>query len=142
MDLQTAVDFARARRRAVLVTTRDDGRPQLSNVLHGIDESGLIRVSVTATRAKYKNLRKRPWAALHVASEDFWSYVVVEGDVELSPVVTDPDGPDADEHVEHYRALAGEHEDWADYRASLVREQRAFVRLTPTYAYGLAQPGS
>jgi hypothetical protein len=59
--------------------------------------------------------------------------------VELSPVVTDPNGADADEHVEHYRALAGEHADWADYRASLVREQRAFVRLRPTYAYGLLQ---
>jgi hypothetical protein len=63
--------------------------------------------------------------------------VVIEGDVVLSSVVTDPEGPDADEHVEHYRALVGEHPDWVDYRASLVREKRAFARLTPTYAYGM-----
>jgi len=137
MDLHTAVDFARELRRSVLVTTRDDGRPQLSNVVHGVADEGFFRVSVTADRAKYKNLVKRPWAALHVTTDDFWQYVVIEGDVELSPVVTDPHGPDAEEHVAHYRRLAGEHPDWDEYRASLVSEKRAFVRLTPTYAYGM-----
>lgn len=137
MDLQTAVDYARDLRNSVLVTTRNDGRPQLSNVLHGVDDQGVVRVSLTADRAKYKNLAKRPWGALHVTADDFWSYVVLEGDVELAPVVTDPDGPDADEHVAHYTRLVGEHADWDDYRASLVREKRSFARLTPTYAYGM-----
>jgi PPOX class probable F420-dependent enzyme len=105
--------------------------------VHGVADEGFIRVSVTADRAKYKNLVKRPWAALHVTTDDFWQYVVIEGDVELSPVVTDPNGPDAEEHVAHYRRLAGDHPDWAEYRASLVSEKRAFVRLTPTYAYGM-----
>ncbi len=56
-------------------------------------------------------------------------------------VVTDPNGPDADEHVAHYRALVGEHRDWDEYRASLVTEKRSFARLTPTYAYGMLKPG-
>lgn len=141
MDTTTAVAFARELRRSVLVTTRSDGRPQLSNVLHRVADDGVVWVSLTADRAKYKNLAKRPWGALHVTSDDFWAYAVIEGDVELSPVVTDPDGPDADEHVAHYRALAGEHRDWAEYRASLVTERRSFARLSPTYAYGMLTSG-
>jgi PPOX class probable F420-dependent enzyme len=141
MDTATAVDFARGLRQSVLVTTRNDGRPQLSNVLHRVADDGVVWVSLTADRAKYKNLAKRPWGALHVTSDDFWAYAVLEGDVELSPVVTDPKGPDADEHVEHYRALVGEHRDWDEYRASLVSEKRSFAKLTTTYAYGMLPKG-
>ena len=141
MDTTTAVAFARELRQSVLVTTRNDGRPQLSNVLHRVADDGVVWVSLTADRAKYKNLAKRPWGALHVTSDDFWAYVVLEGDVELSPVVTDPNGPDADEHVTHYRALAGEHANWDEYRASLVSEKRSLARLTPTYAYGMLPKG-
>ena len=138
MDIETAVAFARDLRQSVLVTTRNDGRPQLSNVLHGYDDTtGSFRVSMTATRAKYKNLVKRPFATLHITSEDFWAYVVLEADAELTAVVTDPSSPEADEHVEHYRRLVGEHEDWDVYRASLVSEQRVLARITPTYAYGM-----
>ena len=141
METTTAVDFARGLRQSVLVTTRNDGRPQLSNVLHRVADDGVVWVSLTADRAKYKNLAKRPWGALHVTSDDFWAYAVLEGDVELSPVVTDPNGPDADEHVEHYRALVGEHRDWDEYRASLVNEKRSFAKLTTTYAYGMLPKG-
>lgn len=141
MDTTTAVDFARELRQSVLVTTRGDGRPQLSNVLHRVADDGVLWVSLTADRAKYKNLAKRPWGALHVTSDDFWAYAVIEGDVELSPVVTDPHGADADEHVAHYRALVGEHRDWEEYRASLVSERRSFAKLTPTYAYGMLPKG-
>jgi PPOX class probable F420-dependent enzyme len=137
MELSSAVEFARRTRQSVLVTLRDDGRPQLSNVLHRVDEAGTVTVSVTADRAKYKNLRKRPWAALHVTREDFWAYAVLEGDVELSPVAAAPDDAVVEALVEHYRALAGEHPDWDDYRRAQVSEGRALVRLRPTRAYGL-----
>ena len=47
--------------RGVLVTIKSDGRPQLSNVSHTFDPAtGLIRVSVTADRAKTAQPRSRP----------------------------------------------------------------------------------
>ncbi len=137
MELAAALDFARANRQSVLTTIRDDGRPQLSNVIHHAGTDGVIRVSITATRAKYVNLTKRPWAALHVSAPDFWSYAVLEGDATLSVVAAGPDDPAVDELVELYRHLAGEHPDWAEYRAAMVDEQRCVVRLTPTRAYGM-----
>lgn len=136
MDLDQALAAVRANHQAVLTTIRGDGRPQLSNVLQALGEDGVVRVSTTADRAKYANLRRTPWAALHVNGGSFWSYAVVEGDVALSAVATDPHDATVDELVELYRALSGEHDDWEDYRAAMVRDRRVVVRLTPTRAYG------
>ena len=137
MDIQQALTAARDRNQSVLTTLKSDGKPQLSNVLHAVDDEGVIRVSTTADRAKYANLRRTPWAALHVLGKDFWSYAVLEGDVELSEVVADPHDEAADELVAVYRALSGEHDDWDAYRAAMVRDRRVVVRLRPTHAYGL-----
>lgn len=136
MEIERALAAARARNQSVLTTIKGDGKPQLSNVIHGVDEHGVIRVSTTADRAKYANLRRTPWAALHVDGESFWSYAVLEGDVEVSDVAVDPGDATVDELVELYRALQGEHEDWDDYRAAMVRDRRVVVRIRPTHAYG------
>jgi PPOX class probable F420-dependent enzyme len=136
MELSSAVDFARATRRSVLTTIRRSGRPQLSNVLHVIGDDGIIRISITADRAKYHNLVRDPWAAIHVTSADFWSYAVIEGIVDLTPVAAAPDDPTVDELVAYYRAANGEHPDWDEYRKAMVTDHRALVRLTPNHAYG------
>jgi hypothetical protein len=36
--------------------------------------------------------------------------------------------------VEYYRSTSGEHPDWDDYRAAMVRDQRVIVRITPERA--------
>ena len=136
MEIERALAAARARKQSVLTTIKGDGKPQLSNVIHAVDEHGVIRVSTTADRAKYANLRRTPWAALHVDGESFWSYAVLEGDVEHSKVAADPGDAAVDELVELYRALQGEHADWDDYRAAMVRDRRVVVRIRPTHAYG------
>jgi PPOX class probable F420-dependent enzyme len=140
MDLANAVEFARMNRQSVLVTIRRDGKPQLSNVVHHVFDDAIIRISVTADRAKYHNLLRKPWAALHVTRPDFFAYAVLEGDVELTPVATRPDDPTVDELVEYYRALSGEHEHWAAYRQAMVADRRAVVRFIPNRAYGMLPP--
>jgi PPOX class probable F420-dependent enzyme len=137
MELPDAVDFARTTRQSVLTTIRSNGRPQLSNVLHHVFDDGIIRVSITTDRAKYGNLSRQPWAALHVSRDDFFAYVVLEGDVELSPIAAEPDDPTVDELVAYYQALMGEHEDWDAYRRAMVTERRSIVRLRPNRAYGM-----
>ena len=62
---------------------------------------------------------------------------VVEGDAQLSEISTKPDDPGVDELVEYYRAIAGEHPDWDDYRKVMVTDKRVMVRLKPTHAYGM-----
>jgi PPOX class probable F420-dependent enzyme len=140
MELNDALDFARAHKRGVLVTLKRDGRPQLSNILYVVDADGVIRISITADRAKYTNLTRNPWAALHVTREDFFAYAIIEGDAEVSPVAAAPDDATVEELVEYYRAALGEHDDWDAYRAAMVSDRRAVVRLRPTRAYGMLPP--
>jgi PPOX class probable F420-dependent enzyme len=137
VELSDAVAAAAAHHRSVLVTLKRDGRPQLSNVVHAVGDDGLLRVSITATRAKYHNLRRTPWAAVHVEVGSFWRYVVLECDAELSPVAADTGDPTVAELVALYRAVQGEHDDWDAYRRAMVTDQRVVLRLRPTYAYGL-----
>jgi PPOX class probable F420-dependent enzyme len=137
MELNHALAFARGHRQSVLVTLRRNGRPQLSNVMHAVDGAGVVRVSITADRAKYHNLVRTPWAALHVTQEDFYAYAVLEGPVTLAPVAADPGDATVDELVDLYRAMVGEHEDWEDYRAAMVTDRRTVLRLSPDNAYGM-----
>ncbi len=137
MELSTALDFAREHRQSVLVTLRNDGKPQLSNVIYAVGDDGVVRVSITADRAKYVNLSRRPWAAMHVTREDFYAYAILEGDVTLAPIAAATDDATVDELVDLYRAMLGEHDDWDDYRRAMVTDRRTVVRLTPTRAYGM-----
>jgi PPOX class probable F420-dependent enzyme len=136
MELDDALTAARATHQSLLTTLRKDGKPQLSNVMHAVGDDGVIRVSTTADRAKYHNLRREPWAALKVDGESFWSYAVIEAQASFSEVAAQPDDAAVEELVELYRSIGGEHSDWDDYRRAMVAEQRVVVRLTPTRAYG------
>jgi len=129
-------------RQGVLVTLRKDGRPQLSNVNYAwYPEEQTIRVSTTDDRAKTGNMRRDPRVSFHVTSGDFWSYVVVDGHAELSEVARDPHDAAVEELVDLYRAVQGDHPDWDDYRAAMVRDRRLVVRLRAERAYGMVHRG-
>jgi hypothetical protein len=64
--------------------------------------------------------------------------VVVEGRGELSPVSTEPGDATGRELADVYRAVQGEHPDWNDFFAAMVRDRRLVVRLHPERAYGMA----
>jgi PPOX class probable F420-dependent enzyme len=137
MDFAAALPFAVEHRNGVLATLKRDGRPQLSNITYHFGEDDVFRISVTATRAKYRNMVRDSRVSLYVARPDFWAYAVFEGDADLSPVAADPHDATVEELVALYRALAGEHPDWDDYRAAMVSDQRLVVRLRPTHVYGM-----
>jgi len=140
MELPEALDYLRPRHFGVLVTSKRDGRPQLSNVGFAVGDDGMVRVSVTDSRAKVANARRDPRVSLHATAPDFWSYVVLEGDAELSVVAASPDDAVVDELVAYYRAASGEHPDWDDYRRAMVADHRLVLRIRPNRAYG-ALPG-
>jgi PPOX class probable F420-dependent enzyme len=138
MELASAMDFVGERKHGVLTTIRRDGRPQLSNILYTVGEDRIIRISVTDDRAKTKNLRRDPRAALHVTQDDFWAYVVIDATAELSPVAAAPDDATVEELVEMYRVAVGEHPNWDEFRQAMVDDGRLAVRLRPERAYGIA----
>ena len=127
-------------RQGVLVTLRKDGWPQLSNVNYAwYPEEQTIRISTTDDRAKTANMRRDPRVSFHVTSGDFWSYVVVDGRAELSAVARDPRDAAVEELIDLYRTARGEHPDWDDFRAAMVREQRLVVRVRAEHAYGMVR---
>ncbi|GAA4940984.1 hypothetical protein GCM10023238_03350 [Streptomyces heliomycini] len=122
----------------VLVTLKRDGRPQLSNVMHAYyPDERVVRVSLTDDRAKTRNLRRDPRASYHVTSDDRWAYTVAEGTADLSPVAGDPYDGTVEELIRLYRDINGEHADWDDYRAAMVRDRRLVLRLRVERAYGI-----
>lgn len=117
-------------RLGVLATIRRDGRPQQSTVIYSFDRAErLIRVSVTDGRAKTANLRRDPRASFHVSAGDGWSYTAADVRAELTGVAADPQDAVVEELVGIYRAVQGEHPDWAEFRQAMVDQRRLVLRL-------------
>jgi PPOX class probable F420-dependent enzyme len=131
IELESARSFLKNHNGGILATLKRDGRPQLSNVLYLLDEDGRIKVSVTQTRAKTRNLRRDPRATLHVQGRDWYEFMVVDGTAELI------EGPGVGEALRDlYRKLRGEHPDWAEYDAAMIKDQRLVLAISISHAYG------
>jgi PPOX class probable F420-dependent enzyme len=130
VDVDAARELLQENHRAVLVTFRRDGRLQTSPVVVAVDDEGRVAVSTRETAMKTHNLRRDPRATLCVLSDSFFGpWVQLDGTAEVVSL------PDALEPlVDHYRRVAGEHDDWDDYRAAMARERRVLVRITVTGA--------
>jgi PPOX class probable F420-dependent enzyme len=118
--------FLRPRHRVLLLTRRADGTPQLSPVSAGVDAEGRVVVATYPQRAKVVNARRDPRVSLCVLSDD-WDgpWVLVDGTAEVL------DLPEALEpFVDYYRSISGEHPDWDDYRAAMVRQGKSLLRIT------------
>ena len=126
MDLDEARAHVREHSHAVLSTVRRDGTPQMSPVGATVDDAGRVVVSSRETAYKTRNVRRDPRAWLCVFPDEFYGpWVQVEGSVEVLSL------PDALEPlVDYYRRIAGEHDDWDDYRRAMVAEQRCLLRIT------------
>jgi PPOX class probable F420-dependent enzyme len=127
VDRDALVEFLRPRHRGTLVTTRRDGRPQMSPVTCGVDGAGRIVVATYPQRAKATNARRDPRVSILVHSDD-WNdpYVQVDGTAEVL------DMPDALEPlVSYFRCISGEHPDWDEYRQAMVRQGKSLLRVTP-----------
>ena len=124
------LEFVRSRHRWVLLTTRADGRPQLSPVTGGVSSSGHLVVSTYPDRAKAVNLRRNPTASVMVLSDE-WddAWVQVDG---TAQVLDMPDPQALEGLVDYFRCISGEHPDWDDYRAAMQRQGKSLIRIEVT----------
>lgn len=127
VSLDQLLEFVRPRHAMVLTTFRADGSLQSSPVTGGVDEQGRIVIASYPQRAKSVNIGRTPRASITVLSEEFnGPYVQVDGDAERI------DLPDAVEPlVDYFRAVAGEHSDWDEYRHAMVDQGKCLLRITP-----------
>jgi PPOX class probable F420-dependent enzyme len=126
VDRDALLDFVRDRHHVVLVTHKRDGSPQLSPVTAGVDGEGRVVVATYPERAKVHNLRRDPRTSLLVLSDDWdGAWVQCDGTAEVLDV------PEAVEPlVEYFRVIAGEHDDWDEYRQAMVDQGKCLLRVT------------
>ncbi|MCF3961964.1 PPOX class F420-dependent oxidoreductase [Streptomyces fuscigenes] len=127
VDLDGLLAFVRPRHHAILLTTRADGRPQGSPLTCGVDDSGRVVVSTYPERAKTRNAKRDPRVSLIVLSDEWnGAWVQIDGTAEVI------DSPDSVEPlVEYFRNISGEHPDWDEYRAAMVKQGKSIIRITP-----------
>jgi PPOX class probable F420-dependent enzyme len=130
VDLDAARAYIREHHHGVLGTLRQDGSPQLSPVSVGVDDAGLVVISTRETAYKVKHIRRTGRAYVCVLPDGFFGeWIYVEGPASIQSL------PDAmDGLVAYYRSLSGEHPDWDDYRAAMVKDQRCLIRIDPDRA--------
>jgi PPOX class probable F420-dependent enzyme len=127
VDAAQLTEFLRPRHRAIVVTRRKDGSPQMSPVTFGVDAEGRIVIATYPQRAKIRNARRDPAVSVCVISDD-WNdpYVQVDGTAEVL------DLPEALEPlVDYFRVISGEHPDWDEYREAMRRQGKCLLRITP-----------
>ncbi len=130
MHLDAAREFLRAHHHAVMATARADGTPQMSPVVVGLDDDGRAVVSSRETAVKTRNIRRdaRVWLCVfHDAFFGDWVQVGGSATVVSLPAAMQP-------LVDYYRRISGEHPDWDDYRAAMLRERRVLIRVDLTHA--------
>jgi PPOX class probable F420-dependent enzyme len=124
-----------ARTTGVLATVNPDGYPHLSTVIYAwYPDTQVIRVSTRAHRAKAKNAARDHHAALFVEGPDKWSFVVAEGNVEVSPISTEPGDETGRELLTIFPQADAAAE--AAFLAEQVAEQRVVLRLEVARVYG------
>lgn len=125
VDREALLEFLRPRHKGILVTTRANGRPQMSPLTCGVDPQGRIVISTYPERAKTRNLKRNPQASICVVSDE-WNgpWVQVDGNAEVL------DMPEAlDGLVEYFRCISGEHPDWDEYRQAMVKQDKSLIRI-------------
>jgi PPOX class probable F420-dependent enzyme len=126
VDRAQLVDFIAPRHRAILITTRADGRPQSSPLTCGVDTAGRIVISTYPERAKVANIRRDPRVSVCVLSDE-WNgpWVQVDGTAEVLdlPAALEP-------LVEYFRCISGEHPDWDEYRDAMRQQGKSLIRVT------------
>jgi PPOX class probable F420-dependent enzyme len=131
VDLTAALAFAGQHHRSVLATRKASGGVQMSPVNSGVLDGCLV-ISSRAMLAKVANLRRDPGASLMVLGDGFYgAWVQIDGTAEI---VDQPAALPLLDQV--YRAIAGEHPDWQDYRAAMIRDRRVVIRIHPERAAG------
>ena len=115
---------------AVLITLRANGSAQSSNVLTAFD-GDVFRVSVTAGRAKTRNLARDHRAVVHVLGDHFWGYASVACSAHLGAVSTEVGDQPAQDLLRLYNDISDQpHPNPREFFDVQVAEQRLLLSLT------------
>ncbi len=138
MEFEDVRPFLETHHRGVIGTRRANGATHSSIVVCGAYRDQAVFVSVRGSSAKVRNLRRDPHCTVLAVTDDWRSYAVIEGTVQLF----DARNTDAEELRvmlrEAYRACGdSDHPDWEEYDEAMVRQDGVVVLVRPERVYGL-----
>ena len=125
MEIDEAREFLSEHHHGVLATYRQDGRPQMSPILIGVNGQGQAIISTRETAYKVKNLRRDNRASVCVFTDEFFGdWIQIDGAAHILSL------PGALEPlVDYYKRVVGEHPDWEEYRQAMFDEQRVLIQI-------------
>lgn len=108
----------------------------MSIVSCGLYRDG-VAFTTTNDRAKLLNLRRNPRCSLLVSQEDWWGYVVLEGQAKiLSAQRTDPQELRQVLRDVYRSVTNGEHPNWEEYDRAMQLQRRSAIIVVPERVYG------
>jgi PPOX class probable F420-dependent enzyme len=118
-----------------LATIGRSGYPHQTTVLYAWDpDEQVIRISTRVNRVKAKNAANDSRGSLFVQGPDMWSFVVAEGDLEVSSVSTEPGDATGRELLRVMPQPDAEAE--VEFLQTQVDEERVVIRLRVRRLYG------
>jgi PPOX class probable F420-dependent enzyme len=119
-----------------LATNKRNGHPHLSTVAYAWSPSErVIRIRSRADRVKVRQLARDSRSALHVSGPDNMSFVVAEGEAEVSPVSIVP-GDAIGRELLTMLPPFGRPEDEAAFLNNAVEDKPVVIRLRVSRLYG------
>ena len=140
MDFETIRPFLERHHRGVVTTYQADGSAHASIVVCGAYQGHAAFVIVRGKSAKTRNLRRDPRCTVLAVTEDWRSWVTVEGEARLSDATnTDPETL-RQLLRDVYRACGDrDHPDWDEYDQAMRQQQAVVVLVQPKRIYGLVR---
>jgi PPOX class probable F420-dependent enzyme len=123
----------------VLTSFRRNGMPQLS-IVTVYPRDGDVGISITETRAKFKNLLRDPRCSVLISHADWWSgFLVFEGRAEM--VHSGNADPEKLREARRYIFSATTRRrsaDWDEYDRITEADKRVALIVRPEHVYGSA----
>ena len=123
----------------VLTSFRKNGMPQLS-IVTVYPRDGGVGISITETRAKFKNLLRDPRCSVLISHADWWSgFLVFEGRAEM--VHSGNADPEKLREARRYIYSATTRRrsaDWVEYDRITEADKRVALIVRPEHVYGSA----
>jgi PPOX class probable F420-dependent enzyme len=130
MDIDLALEHFRQNHRSVLATRRRDGRPQLSPVVHAVEDDGRILISTRSGAIKARNIERDPRVSICALSDAFFGkWAQIDG---TATIVTLPEAMPLLRF--YYSQISGEHPDWGEYERDMVSQKRVVLAVRPKSA--------
>lgn len=138
MQFEEARPFFEQYHWGIVTTHQADGAAQTSIVVCGAYEGNAAFVAVYGKSRKVKNLRRDPRCTVLAVTNDWRSWVTVEGEAQLFDYSNTEQEKMRVMFREIFRACGDrDHPDWEEYDQAMIDQQAVAVLVRPQRVYGL-----